>query len=95
MICRPIDRIEYIGDLTHVVFEETDELPEVTASFDWWTLPFEFDDDIQSNPQRQYLATIRCALGAPGESWVVLSPPTREVGVTPTGGSATLPGFPH
>jgi hypothetical protein len=73
-LTRPIEDIFYDGDWTVIVFEETDDLPEVRAAFLWWDLPFEFDDDLLSHPQLQYTGKVAGTLAARNGQWIIDNP---------------------
>jgi hypothetical protein len=73
-ISRPIADIEYDGDWTIVVFEGTDELPEMRAAFLWWDMPFVFEDDVNSNPHLQFTARIAGTLSGRDGRWIINSP---------------------
>jgi hypothetical protein len=66
--------IEYDGDRTVVTFEETETLPELRATFPCWELPYEFDDEMLTNPQRVFVVTVRGKLGVSNGHWTIEHP---------------------
>lgn len=71
---RIIEGIEYDGDQTRITYQETDELPEVDASFTWWRLPYEFDEDVLTKPWQSFRVTVSGTLTVKDGRWIIHDP---------------------